>query len=369
MQQTLPAYAPLSNRQIVNIEEMADQILAEVGVILQDDPTSLEAMASIGAHIEGDKVFTKGNNLRELISKAPAQFTWHGQNPENDLVIGAGTPVYAPTYGPPVVETFDGQRRQGTLADYETLVKICDRSKLLGTTGYLLTIAHDVPEDTRHMAMARAHLKHSKKPMMGTVISEQALRDVAQEVGTTPTECQLMHMINTTPPLVIQANPLQCLRTAAELGQGNMIESYMMMGATSPVSVIGSLAQGLAEIMVGAALTQIYRAGAPVVAGVFATPFSMQFMGPIFGNPESEIVLMASVQLMRRLGIPCRGDGMITSSKLNDAQAGYEGAGTLTASQISQADLIFHSTGWSEFGRCYNFDKSVADEARILSNL
>lgn len=82
------------------------------------------------------------------------------------------------------------------------------------------------------------------------------------------------------------------------------MSSYMMMGATSPVTVAGALAQGLAETMLALALTQIWRPGVPVVGGIFATQFSMRYMGPMFGLPEAQLVQMASVQLMRRLGDP-----------------------------------------------------------------
>ncbi|WP_434622494.1 trimethylamine methyltransferase family protein [Tabrizicola sp. M-4] len=189
------------------------------------------------------------------------------------------------------------------------------------------------------------------------------------EAGASPEDgaCRLLHMINTTPPLILQENPLRCLRAASELGQGSLISSYMMMGATSPVTVAGTLAQGLAEVMVGLALTQIWRPGVPVVGGIFGTQFLMRFMGPVFGLPEAQLIQMAGAQLVRRLGVPCRGDGMITSSKLNDAQAGYEGALTLMASRASQADIVLHSIGWSEFGRAVDREKAARDEALIRS--
>lgn len=93
----------------------------------------------------------------------------------------------------------------------------------------------------------------------------------------------------------------------------------MMMGGTSPVTVAGAMAQGLAEYMVGLALTQIYRLGTPVVGGIFATPFSMQFMGPVYGTAETHLAQLIGCHLVRRLGVPCRGDGLVTSSKINDA--------------------------------------------------
>lgn len=221
------------------------------------------------------------------------------------------------------------------------------------------------------MELARAHLALSEKPMMGTVLSEGALREVANAAGITNSQsgCRLLHLVNLTPPLVYQANPLRCLRASAEFGQASLVVSYMMVGATAPVTVAGALAQGLAEIMVGLALTQIYHPGSPVIGGIFATPFSMQFMGQIFGTPESHLAQLAGCQLVRRLGIPCRGDGLITSSKINDAQAGYEGASALGASLTGGADLILHAAGWLEFGRTVGIDKLKSDEAILNSQL
>ena len=360
-------FALLDDTALAGIERQADAILATVGLRLQDDPQSLAALSGHGARIDGDRVFIDGDRLRALIARAPERFVWRGAVAEKDVTVGGDRPVYAPTYGTPVVALPAEQRALGTLDDYRALVRFCDRSALLDTTGFLLCIVHDRPEETRHLDMARAHLTLSQKPMMGTVMSEAALRDVVAEVGAQPEDgaCRLLHMINTTPPLVVQSNPLKCLRAASEAGQGCLVSSYMMMGATSPVTVADALAQGLAETMLALALTQIWRPGVPVVGGIFATQFSMRYMGPMFGLPEAQLVQMASVQLMRRLGVPCRGDGMLTSSKLNDAQAGYEGAMTLFSSHVGGADLILHTIGWSEFGRTHDKAKGAADEALI----
>lgn len=344
------------------IESMADIILSETGVRIEGDPDTLYLLRGIGAEVEGDLVRIDGAALRALIARAPAQFEWCGTG--KSVTVGNSNPVFAPCFGPPMVQPGSGLRRAGLLADYRALVEIYDESALLGTTGYLCCIAHDAALEQVHLRMAEIHLEISGKPMMGCVLSEQALIEVADLAGARAENdsCTLLHMINTTPPLVYQVNPLRCLRAAALRGQACMISSYMMSGATGPVSVIGCLAQGLAEIMIGLALTQIYRPGAPVMGGIFATPFSMQFMGPEFGSPQAYLVQIAGIQLVHRLGVPSRGDGMLTSSKTNDAQAGYEGAGTVKASIYGGADLILHSIGWLEFGRTIDFAKCHADE-------
>ncbi|MEM7733358.1 MAG: trimethylamine methyltransferase family protein [Pseudomonadota bacterium] len=367
----LPITSPfhlLTASDLEVIEANADQILQTIGVELQDDPESLEAMASIGARAKGERVYVDAARLRERIAKAPASFQWQGPKGQSGVQVGrAGRAVMTPTFGPPRVKLSDGTIRMATMEDYRLLVEICDASEIMDSTGFLLCIPHINGAMVGHMEMAAAHIELSDKPMMGTIISEEALREVAGAVAViTPNPpCRLIHMINLTPPLVYQPNPLRCLRASALLGQATGVWSYMMMGATAPVTLAGALAQGLAEVMVGLALTQIYNPGAPVIGGIFATPFSMQFMGPTFGTPESHMAHMAGCQLIRRLGIPTRGDGMLSSSKLSDAQAGYEGASALGGSLTGGADLILHSAGWSEFGRLYDIEKLKSDCALI----
>ncbi|MEO0566824.1 MAG: trimethylamine methyltransferase family protein [Pseudomonadota bacterium] len=358
-------YALLDETALVAIEAQAAQILSEIGVELQEDSASLDAFRSIGARCERQRVYPDASQLRELIAQAPNRFVWHGKTDAASVEIGGSRPIIAPVFGPPKVLDKSGETHLGTLQDYRDLVRFCDQSDAMDSTGFLLCIAHGGGLAVPHMELLKAHMELSDKPMMGTVISEAALRDIADAVGASLEQCRLLHMVNLTPPLTYQVNPLRCLRASAELGQGTVVSSYMMMGATSPVMMAGALAQGLAEILVGLALTQIYRPGAPVVGGIFATPFSMQFMGPVFGTPESHLVQLAACQLIRRLGIPVRGDGMISSSKLNDAQAGYEGAGVLGASLLGGADLILHSAGWLEAGRLVSLEKCQTDMAWI----
>ncbi|MFV1480789.1 MULTISPECIES: trimethylamine methyltransferase family protein, partial [unclassified Phaeobacter] len=109
---------------------------------------------------------------------------------------------------------------------------------------FQLCIAHEGDALVPYMELARAHLELSNKPMMGTVLSEDALREVANAAGVKDTDedFRLLHLINLTPPLVFQANPLRCLRASAKLGQACLVASYMMMGATSPVTVAGAMA-------------------------------------------------------------------------------------------------------------------------------
>jgi trimethylamine:corrinoid methyltransferase-like protein len=117
-------YALLDEPALASIEAQAARILDETGVELQGDPRSLDAMASVGARIEGERVLIDSDRLRDVIADAPASFLWQGQTSAASATVGGGRPVLVPFYGPPNVRHPDGTLRQGTLADYRDLVRL-----------------------------------------------------------------------------------------------------------------------------------------------------------------------------------------------------------------------------------------------------
>ena len=66
------------------------------------------------------------------------------------------------------------------------------------------------------------------------------------------------------------------------------------MGAMTPVSFAGALAQQNAEALLGISLTQIVRPGAPVVYGGFTSNVDMKTGAPAFGTLKiAEQILQA----------------------------------------------------------------------------
>ena len=364
-----PPYNLAPATTLSRVESLADTILHEVGIAIEHHPPSLEALRNLGASITGERVHISGARIREFIrDKIPRSFTWQGRTPDTHLNVGINAPpVFAPVYGPPKVKRLNGEIiERATLAEYEEFIRLSDAAPALGTTGFLTCFVHEIPEPVRHIKMAEAHLKLSDKPFMGTVFSPTATHEVIDLLGRgkpPQNTCNLLHLINSTPPLRYKQNPLECLHAAASRGEGCIITSYMMMGATSPLSIMETLAQGYAEILIGLALTQSFGAGSPAVFGLYAMPFSMQYMVPIFGNPLANQVQMIGMQLARRLNIPARGDGGVTSAKTDDAQAGYEGGHATLSAVMGGADIVMHSAGWLESGRCADMQKFTRESA------
>ncbi|WP_034854834.1 trimethylamine methyltransferase family protein [Sinorhizobium sojae] len=365
--------SPPDEAALRQIEDGADHVLAEVGIRFEGDLETVDLWRQNGGIVKGDHVLLDGPRLRKIIREnAPESFTLRARNPVRDTSIGAKhAPVFAPIYGAPNVLLENGERSSGSLSIYRRLVSMAHAAPALSNTGHMICVLNDVPETVRPMEMALAHLTLSDKPFMGCIASPEAAVDVidvaSMAVGRDATDgaCELLHLINATPPLVYKDNPLKVLRAVARRRQACMVTSYMMMGATSPVTVAGTLIQGYAEVLAGLALTQLWSPGAPAVMGLFAIPFGMKSMLPCYGDPASHVVQIYAVQLARRLGVPIRGEGGVTSAKVDDGQAGAEGARATAASVLSGADFILHSAGWLEQGRSVSIGKFEREATAI----
>jgi trimethylamine--corrinoid protein Co-methyltransferase len=177
--------------------------------------------------------------------------------------------------------------------------------------------------------------------------------------------CCIINLINANSPMTFDGTMLGALKVYARHNQACVVSPFILAGAMSPVTVAGTLAQLLAEAMVGMATTQLVRPGAPVVFGTFGSSISMQSGAPTFGTPEPTMVLLASAQLARRLGVPFRSGGSLCGSKIADAQAAYESANTLLPTLLGGVNFVLHAAGWLEGGLASGYEKFVMDADQL----
>jgi trimethylamine--corrinoid protein Co-methyltransferase len=172
-------------------------------------------------------------------------------------------------------------------------------------------------------------------------------------------------LINANSPMVWDGTMLGAMKVYARANQACIVTPFILAGAMSPVTAAGTLAQVLAEVLAGAGTTQLLRAGAPVIFGVFASSISMQSGAPTFGTPEPTLVSLAAGQLARRLGIPFRTGGSLCASKIPDAQAAYESAQTLLPTLQAGTNFVLHGAGWLEGGLASGYEKFVMDADQL----
>ena len=377
----IPAYELLDEQALLELERHADWLLGEIGIEIRDDPEALELFRAAGVSVDGELLRFDPGQARALCATAPRTYTMHARNPAHSIEFGGDNLVFGSAYGSPFVSDLAGGRRYATLADFHNFIKLTYQCPWLHHQSGTVCEPTDIPVNKRHLDMVYAHLRYSDKPFMGSVTApERAADSIAMASIVFGEEFMRDHLviqgnINVNSPLVYDNTMTAALRTYAAANQGNVISPFIMGGAMSPVTQPALIAQAHAEVMVGIALTQLVRPGAPVVYGSFLTTIDLKSGAPTFGTPESTLATMAIAQLARRMGLPFRCGGHLTAAKTADAQAMLESANAMTPAVLAGANFIFQAAGWLESGLTIGYEKFVMDAeqcgalARMIAGL
>ncbi|MEY4606432.1 MAG: hypothetical protein RLY45_1192 [Actinomycetota bacterium] len=364
---TMKPFEILSEEALAAIEYAADSVLEEVGVEIRDYPEALPVFQRAGAIVDGTRVRFPRGMCREIVSKnAPSSYVQHARNPEHNVVIGGDSTVFAPNYGSPFVHDLDSGRRYATITDFQNFVKLAYMSPWLHHSGGTVCEPVDIPVSKRHLDMVYSHLKYSDKPFMGSVTAGSRAADSVELArigfgGNLNDRTVMTSLINASSPLVWDGTMLAAAQCYAENNQATIITPFILAGAMAPSTSAGVAVQTLAEALAGMTFVQLCRPGAPVVFGSFASSMSMQTGAPTFGTPEPALVLYTVAALARRLGVPFRSGGSLTSSKLPDAQAAYESANTLQPTILGGVNFVLHAAGWLEGGLAIGYEKFILD--------
>ena len=358
----------LTLEQVKIIHEESIRILNEIGVEFLYEP-AIKVFKKMGQKINGNRVYFERSFIEKMLEKAPSQFTLHARNPENNLVCGGENIIFAPCYGAPFIHEIDGTRRDSTMNDYDNLVKLAGASKNIHMTGGNVVEPNDIDENIRHLKMVYSNIINSDKCFMGSSSGYDRANDTIEMAALLfggreiiKEKPALICLINSITPLKYDDRMLGALMAYAEAGQAMIISSLVMAGTTGPATIAGSLALQNAEVLAGIILAQSINPGTPVVYGSTSAISDMAEASLSIGNPECALFVSASAQLARFYGLPSRGGGGLSDSKLADAQAGYESMMTLMAAGTTGINFVLHAAGILEFYNAVSYEKFMVDD-------
>jgi trimethylamine--corrinoid protein Co-methyltransferase len=133
----------------------------------------------------------------------------------------------------------------------------------------------------------------------------------------------------------------------------------IMSSASGPITLGGSLALATAESLAGLVMHQLLRPGAPFVFGACVSKMDMRTMLFPYGSPEWRLSDLVMAELSRYYGLPVFGTAGATDSKLVDAQAGIEVAGSLLVAALAGTNLI-HDVGYLDSGLTGSLESIVS---------
>ena len=368
----IPSYDLLDTESLERIEAGADRILAEIGIEFRDDPQTVELFRAAGGTVRRQSqnawnIRFEPGLIRGLLKTAPASFVQHARNPAKSVQIGGEAVVFAPAYGSPFVMDLDRGRRYGTMEDFENFVKLAHMSPWLHHSGGTICEPTDIAVNKRHLDMVYAHMRYSDRAFLGSVTAPERAEDSIEMcrilfgADFVAENCVIMGNFNATSPLVWDGVSTRGIRAYAAAGQGSIHLPFLLGGAVAPLTMAGAIAQNLAESMVGCALTQLVRPGAPAVLASFLVTLAMRSGSPTFGTPEPAVGSLVMGQLARRLGLPLRNAGSFTTSKLPDGQAMSQSMMSMLSAVQSGGNFILHSAGFLDGLLSMSYEKFVMD--------
>ncbi|MDR2945820.1 MAG: trimethylamine methyltransferase family protein [Candidatus Adiutrix sp.] len=343
------------------------EILRETGV---DFPSVevLKIFKDNGFQVDGERVRISEEQLQKALSAAPEAFAVRARNPENDLKVGGPDFILGPSCGNTDIMEADGQRRPGTLADYDRLAKLVQTSPLKMFSGGLC-YPREVPGHLAHLYMLFKDVTMTDRVVMCNMAAVQNARDSLDylglvfggRAGVEKGPCSIS-IINPFTPLKYAADQAEGLVLLARANQPMVITNMMMLGATAPLSVPGALALGNAEILAGLVLAQLARPGVGVVYGGTSCPMDMKSMVATLGTPEAIWLTRGTLALADFYKIPSRSGGSLTDSHLPDAQALMDGTAVFMNALYGGANFILHSFGMLGGYQSLSLEKFILDE-------
>lgn len=345
---------PLSAADLSLIVDHALDILSTIGMSgLPQQAT--ERVLGLGARLRDDgRLCFPADMIRDACNRAPRHVRLPGFTPNRDLRIGGGR-VHIGTGGAAVqvLDAATGLYRESHLSDLYDLMRILDASSHIHY-GVRPVVARDLTDPFElDINSAFACMKATSKPIgvsfceadhVGPVVEMFDMALGGSGAFRDQPFCMAV-IVHVVPPLTYAAEGIAMLEQAIGAGMIPQICSAGQAGATSPVTLAGALAQGLAECLAGLIVVDSIQPGAPCIYAFMPFISDLRTGAMSGGGGEAAIASAAAAQLLAHLGLPSTVSAGMTDSKIVDAQAGYEKGYTVAMAGHGGADMINLSVG------------------------
>jgi trimethylamine--corrinoid protein Co-methyltransferase len=363
------AYRPLDQDDLARIHDATMEILSQVGFEVHE-PEAFELFQQLDVQVDSDKRIVRVSEdvVRDLLSEVPSRLTLFGRRDGTDLHLG-GKDVYCGTGGTAlnVLDYQSGQRRPANLQDLVDVIRITEE---MDNVHFMLlpTYPNELAVEDVDVNRFMAGLCHTSKHVMGGVYTSQGIRDViamAQRVAGGPealAERPFLSLIACgLSPLRLDSKYGAYMMQIARAGVPVAVPVEPLCGATSPITLAGTLVIQNCDALISVMTTQLARRGAPVLYGCVSTSTDMREMRYLGGPVESGMINAATAQLAQYYQIPYYATAGISDAKVLDAQCGYESAVNNLLVALAGSDFIHDAAGLMEFAMTFSKEKLVID--------
>ena len=325
----------LSDEQVTRVHEASLEILDGVGLEVNNQQAR-QVFERHGCHVDeaAKRVKMPPKVIEEFTQAIPPRFTFRALDAQFDRTVPDDAPLMiTASSAPHIIDPVSGQQRWANSQDIARIAHLVNN--LPGVDLFSVPVlAADAPPGQYGLTRFYAALKHCRKPVRGSgepggdceSILELAYTIAGSERAYKDHPFITHHYCPIISPLKMDDNSTELLMYYTEKGLPGHPSIVPNGGTTSPMTLAGTIAQGNAEFLAVAALTQMIRPGTPTLYSTLPTVSDMRSGAYAPGGVECGMLNMAHAQMAKFYNIPSSGYIGLTNSKLVDAQAGYEKA-------------------------------------------
>jgi len=361
-----PKLDMLSESFIEQIVSEALDVLGQTGVLVENDE-ALQLLADAGCECKGQTVSFKENLVEESLKTTPHSIKVYDRNGDLAMNLEGNAIHFDPGSGAlTILDPVTLEERDPVTKDLIRFAALTDALPNLAAQSTEM-ISTDVPAAMQDRYRLYIALQFSKKPIVtGTfaVESFEIMKDMLVAVRGSERALREKPLAIfdccPSPPLKWSNLTCQNLIDASMAGIPAELISMPLTGATSPVTLAGTLVQLTAENLSGIVIHQLAHPGSPIIFGGSPSAFDMRKGTTPMGAMETMMINAAYVQIGKHLGLPTHSYLGLSDAKIVDGQAGLEtGMGALIAAQAG-ANVI-SGPGMLNFESCQSLEKLVLD--------
>ncbi|MCD6380131.1 trimethylamine methyltransferase family protein [bacterium] len=352
--------------KIAKIVEQAIAILSETGVYIESEEV-LSLVREAGIRIANSRAFIPEEVVRNAIETAPGKVIVYNRYGKPAMDIGGWNLHFNPgSSAIQILRYGAGKTATPVSRDLVQFARLTDSLKAYDAQSTAL-VPGDVPEEIADRYRLYLALLFSGKPVVtGTFSLDgfEPMREMLQVVGGGKKE------LKERPIAIFDCCPTSPL-SWSELTVGNLVDCAKsgipvqivpmpLTGATSPITLVGTVTQHCAENLSGIVINQIAMPGAPVIYGGSPACFDMRKATTPMGAVETQMINGAGAQIARYLGLPSHAYMALSDSKAVDYQAGMETAMSALVAALSGVNNV-SGPGMHNFQTCQSMEKLVLD--------
>jgi len=316
----------LDEREIELIHQAGLEILLDVGIEVLN-PELRRRLKEVGCKATGERVFVPEKAIARMledVASTPSSSEW----------TMSSRPIRANNMCQTSVVEYPGYtRRAGTLED---VLKGIALTNVLPSVNTALPIAvpRDVPNGMAEIEAARLGFLYSKKPfrvffgLQSCHYLIEMAELIADAKGTGRRSLGFGYSFGVVSPLRFSKDELECAVLMAESGWPASCYSFVLMGASSPLSLAGALAQSNAERLACLLLMWLWGEIGGYQKEHVDDPsiIDPSSMATSFAHPNLTAFAIANNQMCEYYGISPGGGLALSDAKEVDYQSGFERA-------------------------------------------